>query len=67
MYSSSATLLEICVVALARFDIACCDTDRSLSQFILAISWDCRYANPAKNNPTTIDSIFITFFKAYPD
>jgi hypothetical protein len=32
-------LLDICrVVALARFDIAPCDTDCSLSQFILAYS-----------------------------
>jgi hypothetical protein len=32
-------LLDICrVVALARFDIAPCDTDCSLSQFILADS-----------------------------
>jgi hypothetical protein len=47
-------LLEMCVVALARLDIAPCDTDCSLSQFILDICWYCRYANPTKSNPTTI-------------
>jgi hypothetical protein len=30
------------------------------------ICWYCRYANPARNNPTTIATTFTTFFKAYP-
>jgi hypothetical protein len=37
-----------------------------LFQFMLAICWDCRYANPARNNPNITATNLITFFKAYP-
>ena len=42
------------------------ETVWSLFQFILAIWWYCKYANPARNNPTITATNLITFFKAYP-
>jgi hypothetical protein len=56
----------ICIIAFESVVIAPSDTVWSLFQFMLAICWLWRYANPAKNNPTITATNLITFFKAYP-
>ena len=56
----------ICIVRFATVARAPSDTVLSLFQFMFAICWLWRYANPAKNKPTITATIFNYFLQSIP-